>query len=84
MTEALALGVPVVSTDCPSGPKEITQNGKYGPLVPVGDVEAIAAAMIEMLDHPPEPAFLKAATADYTMEKSTRHYLRVFGIQPAT
>jgi glycosyltransferase involved in cell wall biosynthesis len=84
LTEALALGVPVVSTDCPSGPKEITQNGKYGPLVPVGDVEAMASAMIEMLDHPPEPAFLKAATADYTLEKSTRHYLRVFGIQPAT
>jgi glycosyltransferase involved in cell wall biosynthesis len=37
IAEALACGCPVVSTDCPSGPAEILEQGKYGPLAPVGD-----------------------------------------------
>jgi glycosyltransferase involved in cell wall biosynthesis len=44
--EALACGARVVSTDCPTGPAEILENGRWGALVPVGDAEAFAAALV--------------------------------------
>jgi len=42
LIEALALGIPVVSTDCPSGPAEILNNGEYGRLVTVGNEKELA------------------------------------------
>ena len=42
--EALAVGTPVVSTDCPVGPREILDEGRFGELVPVGDAAARALA----------------------------------------
>ena len=52
--EALALGVPVVSTDCPSGPREILMDGKAGLLVPMGDTNALSEAIVEILGNPDE------------------------------
>lgn len=45
LVEALCLGVPVISTDCPHGPAEILDAGRYGLLVPVGDAAALASAV---------------------------------------
>jgi glycosyltransferase involved in cell wall biosynthesis len=47
--EALALGTPVVATDCLSGPAEILENGRYGMLVPTEDPEAIAKALMTLI-----------------------------------
>jgi glycosyltransferase involved in cell wall biosynthesis len=80
LTEAMALGIPGVSTDCPSGPAEMLADGKYGPLVPVGDVAALADAMARALAHHPEPAALREAVAEYTVAHSARRYLEVLGL----
>lgn len=74
LTEALALGTPVVATDCPSGPREILQGGRYGPLVPVQQPAALAEAIGQTLANPLPAATLREAAADYTMERNAEAY----------
>jgi glycosyltransferase involved in cell wall biosynthesis len=78
LVEALACGTPVVSTDCRGGVGEILEGGRFGRLVPVGDAEALAAAMLETLQSPPDRALLRQRAQDFTVEKSVKEYLRVF------
>ena len=72
--EAMACGCPVVSTDCPTGPREILQSGRFGPLVPVGDPEAMAEAMGIVLDSPPPARILEARAADFSVKASIDKY----------
>lgn len=70
IAEALALGVPVVSVDCPSGPSEILANGAFGRLTPPGDLNAFADALTEALApvSEAERERLRKRGADFSIE----------------
>jgi glycosyltransferase involved in cell wall biosynthesis len=78
VAEALACGCPVVSTDCPSGPAEILEGGRFGPLVPVGDADAMAAAIEAALDDPGDRAAREARAAKFSTGAAVRQYLALF------
>jgi glycosyltransferase involved in cell wall biosynthesis len=80
IVEALSFGLPVVSTDCPSGPSEILENGRYGRLVPVGDVDALAQAIEETLNTPVDKEALIRRAADFSPEIAARKYLDLLGL----
>jgi glycosyltransferase involved in cell wall biosynthesis len=77
LTEAMALGVPVVATDCPSGPREILRGGQIASLVPMGDPVALAAAMLDTLVRRPDRTVLQEAVVDHTVGESSRRYVEV-------
>ena len=79
LMEAMALGTPVVATDCPSGPREILEDGALGPLVPVRSTDELAAAIMRVLASPVNRKALMAAASRYDVRKATDAYLKVLG-----
>ncbi|KAA6184644.1 glycosyltransferase [Thiohalocapsa marina] len=77
LVEAMGTGTPVVATDCDSGPREILQDGALGPLVPVGDHEALARAMAETLAAPVAAARLRERAADFAPRTVAARYLSI-------
>lgn len=82
LAEALALGVPSVATDCLSGPRELLADGRYGPLVPVGDAPALGAAMAATLAQPLPAEHLCQAVRDYRQDTAAAAYLHALGLPP--
>ncbi len=77
LIESLACGIPIISTDCPSGPREILDDGKYGKLVPVGDVDALAKAIGESLKESVNIKELKERSRDFDIKKIFNEYLKL-------
>lgn len=79
LIQAMALSTPAVATDCPSGPAEVTDGGRLGWLVPVGDAAALADAIVEALAGGRRPMDVDWRTR-YAPEGIAARYERVLGL----
>ncbi|HLH13136.1 MAG TPA: glycosyltransferase [Methylovirgula sp.] len=79
LVEALACGTQVVSTDCTFGPSEILANGKFGRLAPVGDVEALAQAILAALADPIDTRLLQSRGMEFATGLCAEKYLALCG-----
>ena len=80
LIKAMALGTPVVATDCPSGPAEILEGGKWGCLVPPGDPKDLAKAILDTLEGGVSP--VEAVTnvhKRFSVGSIVEQYLKVLG-----
>ena len=74
LIEAMACGCPVVSTDCPFGPDEILEDGRWGELVPVGDAKALSEAMLRTLENPRPSDALRKRASFFGIEQAVARY----------
>lgn len=81
LIEAMAVGTPVVATDCKSGPAEILAEGQYGALVDVGNVEQLAAALVQTLESPMPANQLRSRANQYSLEHALDQYAQILHLR---
>lgn len=80
LIEALAVGTPVVSTNCPSGAAEILNNGQYGLLTSVGNAETLAEAILNVFSRTSHPVVDSTWLDQFCFPVITQQYCEVLGI----
>lgn len=80
LVEAMMCGCTPVSTNCPTGPAEVLEGGRYGFLVPVGDSQAMADAMAKALDSPMAVSLLAQAVLPFAEEAVIARHFELLGI----
>ena len=83
LVEAMMCGCTPVSTDCPTGPREVLQDGRYGYLTPVGDVGGLASAIEQALEHPIPPEQLAEAVRPFEQDAVIRRHFDLLGLAVA-
>ena len=76
LLQALACGTAVVATDCPHGARELLEDGQGGRLVPVGDAEKMAQALLDTLRQPTPASVLQAVAGRYVPDRQFLLYSR--------
>ena len=76
IVEALSYSLPVVSTDCPFGPREILDNGKYGVLVPINNIEELTKGINFQLNTSVNRDYLRARAEKYSIQSAAMRYLQ--------
>jgi glycosyltransferase involved in cell wall biosynthesis len=76
LIQAMACGAPVVSTDCPDGPSEILEQGRWGRLVPIGNAELLAAAILKTLTDSSHPD-VECRAQEFSVDKAVEGYLDI-------
>jgi glycosyltransferase involved in cell wall biosynthesis len=80
LVEAMMCGCTPVATDCPTGPREVLQDGEYGYLVPVGDPAALAAGIERALDNPISKGKLAEATMPFEESAVLDRHFEILGL----
>lgn len=80
LVEAMMCGCTPVSTDCPTGPREVLDGGRFGALIPVGDRPALARAIDHALANPTPPALLAEAIRPFKEATVIAHHFRALGL----
>lgn len=83
LVEAMMCGCTPVATDCPTGPQEVLDGGRFGYLVPVGDRAALASAIDHAIDHPIAPALLAEAIRPFEEKMVLAQHFDLLGLEGA-
>lgn len=83
LVEAMLCGCTPVATDCPTGPREVLQDGRFGYLVAPRDPAAIAAGIERAIERPIAPALLAEAVVPFEERRVLERHLRILGLEPA-
>lgn len=81
LAEAMACGTPVIAYDSKGAMREILADGKYGLLTPVGDLQALADAIVQQIENPTPIELLNEAVARFDVDKIAREYLTALGVK---
>ena len=84
LVEAMMCGCTPVATDCPTGPREVLQNGTYGYLVPMRDSGAMAAGIEQALDRPINAELLSEAISPFQEDSVIKRHFHVLGLADRT
>ncbi len=78
LLEAMACGCPVVATDCPTGVRELLEEGGLGAIVPIDDVDSMARAILVKLSETPNREALRGQAARHDRSAALDRYVAVF------